>query len=101
MDSKNSIKSICENIRETKDPSEFIGKCFAIKDYTGNTLDPFIEEGIVEILVNMYGDSKILDRFAIRPNADKNIIKLGIQKICLDTLSSLIVSNLGFQKINE
>jgi hypothetical protein len=95
------VKGICDIIKNTVQPDQFIGQCLALQDFTGNTLDPYIKHDLVESLLKIFISNDPLKRFTIRPGANLNMITTGLKKVCLDTLSTLVVSNLGFERINK
>ncbi len=96
------IKQVCQNILNTTNISEFLGFCGALRSYTCDTLNPFIEYDITEYIFSLLLNDDVMDRFDIKKNVPKKIFMKEFKHECLKTLSLLITSREGairFEKV--
>lgn len=102
METKNDkLKGINKTLLETKKPDEFIGTCISLQQYTSDTLDDILSDDLINMFIKMFVDDKELKRFAFRDNINAQVVLPAFEKICLDTLSVFITSNIGFQMFNK
>lgn len=101
---KINLKKLCSQVIETKNVAELLGFCNSVQSLNCDTLDPFVEYGIVDHIYNLFLHDDVCSLFQLPLDMPRTEFVKELKKVCLDTLAVLVTSRDGavrFEKLYE